>query len=637
MMEPSGHASSPDRELSRTAPELAEVLARNELLSAPRFAVSEIACETVQVVMRDGVRLATDVYRPPTSTAPAVVLRTPYGRDADGIVPTFLSLARRGYVVASQDCRGTGRSEPNHWDYYVREPEDGYDFIDWVAGQPWFQGFIGSFGASYVGQTQWHMAMHPAMSAIVPEVSGLGIAVNTAHLHMFVNAYAHTVGRGDDKIAAPLRQIEAMFEDETMSGGFYDEPLFPELPASIVEIVPGVRSAAPARAQKLLWEYYCSLSCAERAEFIKTVMGTESVSIVEVESLTRFFGPGISHDRHTLPHPDPEQLCKLFQAPALLVTGWYDWGLNDALATWELLARAAEEPLTSRYRLLISPSAHNMTGYHEGMGDRPELQHTYREPGATHLELLLRWFDAVRDGTTSSWPKVIYYLMGAGRWHTAEAWPPPEAVETQLYLGPEDGLTASSPTERFEPDGYVYDPDDPTPTVGGSIVSWVYPPGSVDVSEVQQRSDVLTYATPVLDRDVDVVGPLTFVLYASSSAADTDFAVRLSDVFPDGRAVQLQNGVLRARFRDLPGEPSFLEPGQVYRLEVDMWATANRFAAGHRIRIDISSADFPRLDRNSNLGHVLGEPIPAEQRVYRDVDHPSHLVLSVLGAPLSFA
>jgi putative CocE/NonD family hydrolase len=165
----------------------------------------------------------------------------------------------------------------------------------------------------------------------------------------------------------------------------------------------------------------------------------------------------------------------------------------------------------------------------------------------------------------------------------------------------------------------------------------VYPPGSADVREVQQRSDVLTYATPVLDRDVDVVGPLTFVLYASSSAADTDFAVRLSDVFPDGRAVQLQNGLLRARFRDLPGEPSFLEPGQVYRLEVDMWATANRFAAGHRIRIDISSADFPRLDRNSNLGDVRGEPIPAEQRVYRDVDHPSHLVLSVLGAPLSFA
>lgn len=629
-------ARLPERDLRAAAPELSEVLGRNDFLSTPRFAVSDVTCETVQVVMRDDVRLATDVYRPPLSTAPAVVVRTPYGRGADGLVPTLLSLARRGYIVASQDCRGTGSSEPNHWDYYVREPEDGLDFIDWVTRQPWFDGFIGAFGASYVGQTQWHMAMHPAMSAIVPEVSGLGVAVNTAHLHMFVNAYAHTVGRGDEKIAAPLRKIESLFEEETMSGGFYDDPLVPDLPASVLEAVPGVRGASPSEARKLLWEHYCALPCAERAGLIKSVMGTQSVSIVEVESLTRVFGPEISHDRHTLPHPNPEQLCRLFQAPALLVTGWYDWGLNDALATWELLARAADEPMRSRCRLLISPSAHNMTGYHEGMGDRPELQHTYREPGATHLELLPRWYDAVRNETTSSWPRVIYYVMGSGQWHTADAWPPPDTVEAHLYLGPDSGLTTRPPTEHREADGYVYDPHDPTPTVGGSIVSYVYPPGSVDVSQVQQRSDVLVYTSPVLSRDVDVVGPLTFVLYASSSAVDTDFAVRLSDVFPDGRAIQLQNGVLRARFRDLPDDPTLLEPGEVYRLVVDMWATANRFAAGHRIRVDISSADFPRLDRNSNLGGASGMPISAEQRIHRDADHPSHLVLPVIGPPLSF-
>jgi predicted acyl esterase len=628
--------STIDHDLSQASPGLAQILARNELSSVPRFGVSEIVCETVHVAMRDGVRLATDVYRPPVAKAPAVALRTPYGRDADGIVPTLLSLARRGYVVVAQDCRGTGQSEPNHWDYYVREPEDGYDFVDWVTGRPWFDGFVGAFGASYVGQTQWHMAMHPAMSAIVPEVSGLGIALNTAHLYMFVNAYAHTVGRGDDKTSLPLSQIEAAYEDETMSGGFYNEPLFPDLPASIVEAVPAVSSASPSQAQKLLWEHYCSLGCSERAELIKTVMGTESVSIVEVEGLTRFFGPEISHDRHTLPHEDPAEVCRLVQAPPLFVTGWYDWGLNDALATWELLVRTAHEPVRSQARLLISPSAHNMTGYHEGMGDHPELQHTYREPGATHLELLLRWYDAVRNDATDAWPRVIYYLMGAGRWCVADAWPPPEAAETQLYLGPGDALTATLPAGRDEPDEYVYDPDDPTPTVGGSIVSYVYPPGSVDVSAVQQRPDVLTYTTPALARDVDVVGPLNFMLYASSSAVDTDFVVRLSDVFPDGRAIQLQSGVLRTRFREQGAEPALLEPGEVYGLEVDMWATANRFAVGHRIRIDISSADFPRLDRNSNLGGAPGAPIPAEQRVYRDVDRPSHLVLSTVGAPISF-
>ncbi len=635
-MESAPSAPPPDRDLSRAAPELAEILARNELLSTPRFGVSEIVFETVQVEMRDGVRLATDLYRPPLPTAPAVVLRTPYARDADGIVPTLLSLARRGYVVASQDCRGTGSSEPNHWDYYVREPEDGVDFVEWVTRQPWFGGFIGSFGASYVGQTQWHMATHPAMSATVPEVSGLGVALNTAHLHMFVNAYAHTVGRGDDKVSAPLRRIETIYEAETMAGGLYNEPLDPELPSSVLDAVPGLRGVAPGEARRMLWEHYCGLSCADRAELVKTVMGTTSVSIVEVEGLTRFFGHEISHDRHTLPHTDPEQLPGLVHAPPLLMTGWYDWGLNDALATWELLQRAADEPLRSRCRLLVSPSAHNMTGYHEGMGERPELQHTYREPGATHLELLLRWYDAVRTGTTDSWPNVVYYLMGAGQWQAAETWPPAGAVETPLFLGADGALTPDAPTEQAEPDGYVYDPRDPTPTVGGSIVSWVYPPGSVDVSHVQERADVLTYTTPVLGRDVDVVGPLMFVLHASSSVVDTDFAVRLSDVFPDGRAIQLQSGMLRARFRDLRGEPSLLEPGEVYRLEVDMWATANRFAAGHRIRVDISSADFPRLDRNANLGGAPGDPIPADQRIYRDPEHPSHLVLPVVGPSLSF-
>jgi putative CocE/NonD family hydrolase len=175
----------------------------------------------------------------------------------------------------------------------------------------------------------------------------------------------------------------------------------------------------------------------------------------------------------------------------------------------------------------------------------------------------------------------------------------------------------------------VYDPNDPTPTVGGSIVSSVYPPGSVDVSEAQRRSDVIAYTTAPLERDLDVVGPLRLILYASSTAVDTDFIGRLSDVFPDGRAIQLQNGALRARYRNVT-EPELLEPARVYRLEIDMWATANRFKAGHRVRLDVSSADFPRFDRNSNRGGEPGPAIAAEQTLYHDQEHPSHLVLSVI-------
>jgi putative CocE/NonD family hydrolase len=209
--------------------------------------------------------------------------------------------------------------------------------------------------------------------------------------------------------------------------------------------------------------------------------------------------------------------------------------------------------------------------------------------------------------------------MGANEWRAASAWPPPEAAVRELFLAG-DGRLASAP-EASEPDRYRYDPEDPTPTVGGSLVSYVVTPGSCDVSEVQRRPDVLTYTTDVLEQDLDVVGPLQVVLYASSSAVDTDFSARLSDVFPDGRAIQLQHTTLRARYRSRTGDAEPLEPGRVYRLELDLWATANRFAAGHRLRLDLSSADFPKYDRQAQ---------PADVAVFHDPERPSVLRLPVL-------
>jgi putative CocE/NonD family hydrolase len=242
----------------------------------------------------------------------------------------------------------------------------------------------------------------------------------------------------------------------------------------------------------------------------------------------------------------------------------------------------------------------------------------------------MQWYSVVREDETESFPTVMYYLMGANEWRIASDWPVPEAREKKLYLGSDGTLTTHQPAKESAPDQYTYDPTSPTPTVGGSIVSFLYPPGSVDVSEVQKRSDVLVYTTPLLENELDVVGPLRMVLYASSSARDTDFVVRLSDVFPDGRAIQIQSGILRARYRALDGDPQLLEPGKVYRFEIDLWATANRFKVGHRLRVDIASADFPRYDRNSNRGGEPGEPIAARQTIYHDEERHSHLTVSVL-------
>jgi len=472
------------------------------------------------------------------------------------------------------------------------------------------------------------MALHPRMSTIVPEVGGLGVAINTAHNYMIFAAYARSVGKGSGKLSIPYTELERLILEETLAGGYFNEPLNKPFAPELLRRYPVVQQLPPAQAKRWLWEQYCGMTGAQRADFVKQALGTQDVTVLEVESLVEVFGQQISHDALTIPHPDPVALCRELHAPALIHTGWYDWGLNDALATWELLRKSAREEIADGSRLIITPSAHNRPGYHEHIEKYPELQHNHRT--AHIVDLLLRWYDTVRNRTQPAWPRVIYYLMGANEWRIAADWPPPQARPQTWYLGAGGTLTPSEPRHLASPpDQYTYDPRNPTPTLGGSIVSSFYPPGSVDVSELQQRADVLTYTTPPLQEDLDIVGPLSLILHVASSAVDTDFCARLSDVFPDGRAIQLQNGMLRARYRN-PSQPELLVPGRIYRLQIDMWATANRFKAGHRLRLDISSADFPRFDRNANRGGEPGEPIAAVQSIYHDREHPSHLLIPVL-------
>jgi uncharacterized protein len=609
-------------------PELEYVLTRGSTdpQTPALFAAAEIRRETAWVTMRDGVRLATDIYLPPALPAPAAATRTPYGRANERVMPAILALARRGYVVISQDCRGTGDSGPDVWDYFIFEPEDGIDFVDWVRQQVWFDGFLSSFGASYVAATQWCMAAHPHMSAIVPEVSGLQTTRSTVRRHMLVNGYPRAVGKGANRIPVPYTEIERLIHDETMATGYFDEPLRSPIPQILLERYPQLHAVSLSDAKRWLWKHYCSLPPAQRAELLKQLMRVSEFSYVEQCSLSTVFDCQITYGAHAIPSVGAGELCRRLHSPALVVAAWYDWNVGDVLASWEVYRREARPEVATRSRLVITPAAHNMSGYHEGEAEHPELRHNHR----SNVDLMLLWYETVRERMTDSWPTVIYYLMGANQWRIASDWPVPEAKQFALYLGPAGTLTMEPPRQPSQPDRYVYDPQDPTPTVAGSIISYVYRPGSADVSRVQQRSDVLTYTTAPLEHDLDIVGPLRLILYASSDAFDTDFAARLSDVFPDGRAIQLQNGLLRARYRNLTGDPELLEPGRIYRFEIDMWATANRFKAGHRVRVDISSADFPRFDRNTNRGAEPGPPLPAVQTVYHDLEHPSHLLASVV-------
>jgi predicted acyl esterase len=579
--------------------------------------------------MRDGVRLATDLYFPPVLPAAAIAMRTPYGRSNEQTKGAILDFTRRGYLVVAQDCRGTGDSEPDVWDYWVYEPEDGFDFVEWVTQQAWFNGFLFSCGGSYLAQTQWCMAAHPRMSAIAPEVGGLQTTRSTVRVYMLVNAYPRVVGKGANRLSLSLTEAERLIEPETMAGGFFNAPLHSPLPEALLDRFPALHEMPLAEAKRQLWARYCESLPAQRAEILKCLSGVTEFSYVDFCSLMTVFDCRITYGSHAIPSVGVSELCRQFQAPALVYTGWYDWGLNDTLPSWTAFRREARREVASCSRLIIGPSAHMATGYHEGETEHPELRHNHR----LNVDLLVRWYEAIRHGTTESWPPVTYYLMGANEWRVASDWPVPEAQERIFFLGSDGTLSLRPPQKATDPDRYTYDPNEPTPTQGGSIVSSIYRAGSIDLSAVQRRRDVLSYSTEPLEHDLDVVGPLRMILFASSSALDTDFVARLSDVFPDRRALQLQNGMLRARYRHLDSEPELLVAGRIYRFEIDMWATANRFKAGHCLRLDISSADFPRFDRNANRGGEPGAAIPALQTIYHDSQHPSHLLVSVLEAP----
>jgi predicted acyl esterase len=612
--------------LAHVAPDLERVLTCGGA-TPTLFPVTAIDRVTVQVAMRDNVCLATDLYLPPDRPAPAIAMRTPYGRAA--YTGTFLALAQRGYVVISQDCRGTGDSEPDEWEYAIYEPEDSVDLVEWVSKQGWFDGFLGGCGGSYDANTQWDMARHPKMSAIAPEVGGLIASWQTVRFHNLLNAYSRTVGKGEGKLQRSYRELEREMIEETLAGGYFNEPLHVTLRDSLLDRYPNLRPLGTEEQKRWLWEHYGSLGPAERASLVKLCLGDSNITIQSIERLSTVFGHHVTHGFPSDASPGLPKLAKALEAPALMINGWYDWGLGETFATWDLLQRDAAASVRSRCRLVITPSAHSAPGYHEGRETHPELDRNYRT--ANLVDLLLRWYASVREDAVGSWPTVIYYLMGANEWRTATAWPPADAQPCALHLGTAGTLTVEPPQGPLDPESFTYDPVDPTPTVGGSIVSYVYPPGSVDVSKVQERPDVLTYTTAELERHLDVVGPLRLILYVSSSALDTDFSARLSDVFPDGRAIQLQTGILRLRYRHPQSAPKLLEPGKIYRIELDMWATANRFKVGHRVRLDISSADFPRFDRNSNRGGEAGPPVTAVQTIYHDPEHPSQLRFLVMG------
>ncbi len=563
----------------------------------------------VFVPMRDGVRLQADVYRPGAAGRyPVLVSRTPYGRGSAGAGAAFW--VRNGYVVVAQDCRGRFGSEG---DYYpiVSEGDDGYDTVEWAAAQPWSTGEIGTIGQSYLAADQHVLAPKapPHLRAMAP-ISASSDFHQSWVYHSggafefgWMVSYAIFKGRN----TAERRGLGQSTLDEL--DGYVD---------------PALNFARPLTA-----EWYRHLPLSDWAE--------------RLQQVAPYFADYLAHADDG-PYWWPVNLRRQYQyvdVPIYHFGSWYDIFQEGAWNNFTGISTMGTPRARSSQKLLMGPWGHLF----------PYTQPTSKGTGeidfgpAAAIDLLdeqRRWFDHWLKGGDSgimSEPPVRFFTMGENRWQTATAWPPPAARYTSWYLHSRgsanssggDGVLSPEPPANEPADAFVYDPADPVPTLGGSTL--ILPLGVFDQRSVGARQDVLVYSSEALTESLEVSGPLSMTLYAASSAYDTDFTAKLVDVRPDGYAHNLQDGIIRARYRDSATEPTLIRPGQVYAYSIDLWSTSHVFLPGHRLRVEISSSNFPRFDRNPNTGRPIAtetELVPARQTVLHNAGYPSHISLPIV-------
>src|SRR3990172_9031041 len=542
--------------------------------------------ENLMIPMRDGVRLATDVYRPARGGTPldeklpVLLQRTPYGKTGSSLVESARYFAANGYVVALQDVRGAYASE-GVFTKYIGEGEDGFDTIEYLSKLPYANGKVGMWGTSYAAHVQANAAKVETEEPLVKE------HLARAPIESWLEALPLRKGLN------PL-SIAPNFEDyilEMATHGDYDDDYW--------------------KHRDVNWQ---------------------------------------------------EHYDETLDIPMIHVSGWYDSYAGGTLQNFVELSKQKTSPIY----LLMGPWIHggNTRSY---AGDVEFGLEAARAdfPREFHL----RWFDRfLKGGGAAAEEPVRIFVMGTGdghkdengrmyhggRWITASSWPLPETTGALYYFHGDGSLSKSPPKERESATTYIFDPRDPVPTLGGafSSTSPVFEPGAYHQEEregiygaappflpLSARPDVVVFQTAPLAFAVEVVGPIEVELHASSTALDTDFTVKLVDVyppssdFPSGFEMNLTDGILRARYRNGPERQQLMTPGEIYRLTIEPFPTANVFKKGHRIRVDVSSSNFPRFDVNPNTGEPLGmnrRMQNADNTLYHEAGHPSHVVLPIL-------
>ena len=564
--------------------------------------------ENVQVSMRDGIKLSTDLYFPVDagSKLPVILIRTPYDK-APYLKPKSAAreFSGQGYIVAVQDTRGRHASE-GEYTAFVGDVTDGYDTTDWLAKQPWSSGNIGTYGCSYVGDVQILQSQlrHPNLKAMIPQAAGSSIGAAGDRYYYFGARKA-----GNMDFASGL----GWFSNQ---GTKVRSQPAPQIPDSKLREV---------------WGTLPLVGMVERAGGAPSDWDN-MVSRELTDPWWDQFGYLKGNER--------------FNVPALHIGSWYDFGVAEVLLEFNLLRTNAESALARDNQFaVISPTNHCQsetgTSEHTVVGGRD-----LGDARFAYYSLYLQWFDHWLKGIDngiSQRPKLMLYVMGRNVWRGEQEWPLARTKYARYYLHSDGHANASSgtgtlstkPPETEPPDRYTYDPGNPAPSRGGPICCTGDPKadGSYDQSEIEKRADVLVYTTPVLKEGVEVTGPLKAVLYTTSSAKDTDFTAKLVDVYPDGRAYNVQEGILRARFREGFTKKVWMKPGETYEVPLDLEATSNYFGPGHRIRLEISSSNFPRYDRNLNTGgnnYDETKWVTDENQVRHSGAHASYILLPVI-------
>jgi len=571
--------------------------------------------KNISVRMRDGVELATDVYRVASArNLPVLLKRHPYNKEDPAALNSTLDIPRvvqSGYAVVIQDTRGRYRSGGT-FNPLFDEATDGADTISWAASQPWSSGRVGMFGASYTAATQWLAATQApdALKAIAPRVTAADY-----HEGWNYQGGAFQLGFSLHWTLFPLALGEVLRAiDSQRTGG-----------DALLEAAHAIDSSA------LLFSR------------------TPLVDLPELNELAPYYFDWLAHPsydgywRGIAPREQYERVT----VPSLNIGGWFDCFLGGTLEAYCGMKARGGTPEAREPRLLIGPWSHaNISG------NFPERSFGWLS-SASGVDLTghhLRWFDYFLKGSDNGIgdePPVTLFVMGANAWRTEQDWPLPDTKFIPYYLHSNgranssagDGQLSPTPPSQEPADAYRYDPLNPVPTVGGATFLPGFGlginAGPIDQRQLESREDVLCFTTSPLTRPLEVTGPIELVLFVSSSAPDTDFTGKLVDVHPNGRAEILTDGILRARYRDSLTDPSDLQPDTIYELRIDLWATANVFGVGHRLRLDVSSSNFPKFDRNTNTGGIIAEETeadmrPAINRVHHDGAHPSHVILPII-------